>query len=154
VLTKLYLPDLTSERSLRNSPLDSQNNPWAKLCSTLSEHCTDLRRLGLWFDTKHLDGWTDRVCERLFFADLWSVRVVRGSGEGGGFVLALPELNRMQMKGRRETSEVGDSYLVGEALEGAPFRVVRGARPNYWEAHFARFSASQDVLTIDAGPGA
>jgi hypothetical protein len=116
----------------------------------------------MWFDIKHLDGWAGRVWETIFFADLWKVEVRRGGmggreRGGGRFVLALPELGRRP--GRQQTTEmdagIGDgAYLVGDAVQDAPFTVVRGMRPNYWAAHIARIRARQDVLTIDAPPPA
>jgi len=152
VLRELYLPDTpmaTSQRSIpANFPFDRGNNPWARLCAVLAGCGSGgLGKLNLWFDIRHLDGWTGRMWEREFFADMWGVEVRGGKGE---FLLALPELDGREVERRREREGVGEeSYLVGEVLEGAPFRVVRCARPDYWEAHLARIRARQDVLTID-----
>lgn len=158
-LKELYLPVThpPPQRSLPSTffPFSTQNNPWARTCAALAA-CTRLRRLSLWFDIRHLDGWTGRVWERIFFADLWAVRV------RGDFVLALPQLDAAGMRRRRPEGAASapgvDAYLAGEAvLDGAPFTVVRGPRPDYWAAHLGRVMARTrtraDVLAIEAGPG-
>ena len=93
-------------------------------------------------------------------APLDGVRVVKGK-----WTLALPRvdngvLNRESGAGRerdreKERRRVAREYLTDEdELSARPFVVVRGERPNYWEAHLSRVRArTEGVLMIEGPPG-
>jgi len=105
------------------------NNPWQKTCSKLSEQ-TRLRRLHVWFDLQDLRPWHSRVVETAFFDGLWGVCAA-------DFVLMLPELH---INNRGPSAELQAYLLEGETLEGAPFVVERGPRPNKWRLHLSRMN--------------
>lgn len=105
------------------------NNPWQKTCSMLSEQ-TRLRRLHVWFDLRDLRSWHSRVVETAFFDGLLGVRAAN-------FVLMLPELH---LNNRGQSVELQAYLLEGEKLEGAPFVVERGPRPNKWRVHLSRMN--------------
>lgn len=112
--------------------LTIDNNPWQTTCTLLAS-LTRLRRLHIWFDSRDLRPWRSRVDEKTFFARLWAVRA-------HDFVLMLPELHTGGGIGGGQSEDLNPLYLEGENLEGAPFVVERGPRPNKWRLHLSRMN--------------
>lgn len=103
-----------------------ERNPWEDLCRRLCA-LPGLRRLHLRLDSEDLRPWHKRVDERRFLARLLGVRA------RARCVLYLPDV-----PGSPELQGLPGRYLEGEALEGAPFEVRRGPRPNNWQLHLSR----------------
>jgi hypothetical protein len=125
------------------------NMPWSRLCETLAQ-CTSLRELNIWCDVK-MEQWQELVYERPFFESLFDITTVPRES----FVLALPHIHQPKnaLPPRPPMPGIQDSYLEGDNLDGVPFTVKRGPRPDYWEAFLAWERMNQrPVLTIDAGP--
>lgn len=87
-------------------------------------------------DSEDLRPWHKRVHEARFFARLARARAARD------FVLYLPDIpDEPERRGLPE-----GSYLEeGTAVDGAPFRIVRGPRPDNWQLHLSRVSLPQLV---------
>jgi len=125
-LAELYFPRTEQEGPFPTRPrrayITAQNNDWQRLCAQLAT-LPALHALRVWFDCKDLRPWHKRFAETPFFRGLWDVRARE-------FTLALPKLPV-----RRELEAA--MFLEGEALEGAPFVVERGPRPNNWLVHLS-----------------
>ncbi|KAB5577992.1 hypothetical protein GE09DRAFT_1214205 [Coniochaeta sp. 2T2.1] len=141
-----------------NFPFTRTDNPWSRLClalSRLSSNADHLRQLIVWLDHKNLTPWGERIYERGFLAPLDGVRVGRGRWR-----LALPRVDDDGGKKRSSTERdlerrrVAKEYLAEGEVVGRPFVVVRGERPDYWEAHLSRVRArTEGVLMIEGPPG-
>ncbi|KAK1752318.1 hypothetical protein QBC47DRAFT_390262 [Echria macrotheca] len=110
--------------------LSMANNPWARACESLARQ-PDLRSLYVWFDTRDLRAWWKRVSETNLFARLREVHVK----DRRRFILALPTLPEHTAAEWMPFGLPPHHFLVGDELEGAPFVVVRGERPNNWRVH-------------------
>lgn len=131
LLTELYFPgpDGEPQPHVAGLPVTCDNNPWEDLCARLCA-LPCLRRLHLRLDSEDLRPWHKRVHERRFLARLFGVRA-------RVCVLYLPEIPQAP-----ELQGLPGCYLEGDALEGAPFELQRGPRPNNWQLHLSRVSVS------------
>ncbi|KAB5545873.1 hypothetical protein GE09DRAFT_221828 [Coniochaeta sp. 2T2.1] len=135
-----------------NFPFTRTDNSWSRLCLALSR-LPDLRRLSIWLDHKSLTPWGERIYERSFLGPLGGVKVARGRWR-----LALPRVDDGQRMKRRSTERnlewrrVKEEYLTQEVLVDKPFAVVRGERPDYWEAHLSRVRARTEGVLMIEGP--
>ncbi|KAH6632276.1 hypothetical protein F5144DRAFT_603017 [Chaetomium tenue] len=102
--------------------LSMTHNPWQQLCDALVA-LPSLHNLHVWLDSSDLRPWHKRVSETRFLGRLFDVR----GPAPERFVLSLPELPERRGP---DTHVLGGQYLEGERLEGAPFTVERGPRPN------------------------
>ena len=89
-----------------------------------------LRRLRVWIDSKDLRPWHKAAAETDLFATLAEVR------KPTDFVLCLPDLPEDESKWG-----LPGRYLEGERLDGAPFHVERGERPNNWKVYLSTRAA-------------
>ncbi len=109
--------------------LSMAHNPWQRVCDALAA-LPQLQALRVWLDSSDLRPWHKRVSETRFFGRLFDVRVA--GGDVSKFVLGLPELPERRGP---DSQALQGQYLEGEKLEGAPFVLERGVRPNNWRVH-------------------
>ncbi|KAK4174884.1 hypothetical protein QBC36DRAFT_332702 [Triangularia setosa] len=105
--------------------ISMHSNPWQRVCDQLAL-LPNLQNLHVWFHTKDLRDWHKRMSETRFFARLFNVKVK----DRNRFVLALPDLPLKPKRGLPS-----HHFFDNENLEGAPFLVERGPRPNNWRVH-------------------
>lgn len=118
------------------------HNPWQQLCDALvALPPPHLHALRIWLDSSDLRPWHKRVSETRFLGRLFEVRGLARER----FVLGLPELPERRGP---DTHVLGEQYLEGERLEGAPFCVIRGPRPNNWRVHL------RNIVSVGAVAGA
>lgn len=131
LLTELYFPASDGEPQPHIGGgvvrATAKKNPWEDLCRRLC--AASLRRLHLRLDSEDLRPWHQRVDEVRFFEQLSRARAARAC------VLYLPDIPEAP-----EHQGLPGAYLEGERLEGAPFEVRRGPRPNNWQVHLSRVS--------------
>ncbi|KAK4663213.1 hypothetical protein QC763_606650 [Podospora pseudopauciseta] len=141
LMTELYFP--TSEENEGPNPtfghgnssngrsedshpgITMHSNPWQRVCDQLAL-LPNLHSLHIWFHTRDLRDWHKRMSETRFFAKLFNVKVK----DRNQFVLALPDLPLKPKRGLPS-----HHFFENETLEGAPFVVERGPRPNNWRVH-------------------
>ncbi|KAK3352599.1 hypothetical protein B0T25DRAFT_567878 [Lasiosphaeria hispida] len=138
LLTELYYPYSPAgpDPVSAGGHITMAHNPWARVCALLAQQpppgTTTLHSLRIWFDTRDLRPWHKRVSETRLFAGLLGVRVLRKPR----FLLELPELP-VETRTASEGLEANHFFAGDAVLDGAPFTVVRGPRPNNWRVHFA-----------------
>ncbi|KAK0726393.1 hypothetical protein B0T21DRAFT_385662 [Apiosordaria backusii] len=137
LMTELYFP--TSEEGEGPNPtfghsnnnddshpgISMDSNPWQRVCDQLAL-LPNLQNLYIWFHTRDLREWHKRMSETRFFARLFNVTVK----DRNKFILALPDLPLKPKRGLPS-----HHFFENETLEGAPFVVERGPRPNNWRVH-------------------
>lgn len=136
LFTELYFPGEGAARPhINGHPVTATQNPWADLCRRIVA-MPNLRQLHIYFDAEDLRPWHQRVNERKFFEQLFHARALN-------YVLYLPELpDNPELCGLPGTYVDGPQVTTGEE---APFRIVRGPRPNNWQLHLSRVSHLQLV---------
>lgn len=146
LITEIYYPPASSNgdegppaifAGRARPTLSMKHNPWQQLCDQLVE-LPNLQDLHIWFDASDLRPWHKRVSETRFFGRLLDVRV----SDKRRFVLGLPEL--AERRGP-DSQALQDHYLEGDKLDGLPFTLERGPRPNNWRVHM------QNIVTVGIG---
>jgi hypothetical protein len=146
-LTDFYLRPETDKAIIvgSRSNVTYRNNPWETLCRTLA-NMPHLRRLRIWIDTQDLRPWHKRAAETRLFASLFTIR------QCSDFVLCLPRLPEDETAKTLE-----NTYLEGDKLDDAPFRLERADRANSWHVylsdrqnHLSRRPMAQEVPIIHA----
>ena len=108
-----------------STPVNARNNVWETIGRALVA-MPNLRRLRVWVDSKDLRPWHKAAAETRIFARLAEVR------QPADFVLSLPSLPEDEA-----ARDLAGCYLEGEELEGKPFRVERGERPDKWKVYLS-----------------
>ncbi|KAK5657825.1 hypothetical protein OQA88_2898 [Cercophora sp. LCS_1] len=156
LLTELYFPydelaDPSSDGPILtgSARLSMSNNPWARVCDLLAQQ-QSLQSLRVWFDTRDLRPWHKRVSETRLFGRLFDVKIANRDK----FVLALPELPERNWEEDTEYFPHGlaaHHFLEGKVTENAPFKVIRGPRPNNWRVHMGDRFGERFLVGLGAG---
>ena len=102
------------------TPVNARSNVWETACRALAA-MPQLRRLRIWIDSRDLRPWHEAAAETRLFASLAQIRRPQH------FVLCLPKLPDDDA-----ARSLPGLYLEGAELDGKPFKVERGDRPNKW----------------------
>ncbi|KAK3389633.1 hypothetical protein B0H63DRAFT_464082 [Podospora didyma] len=134
ILSELYFPPTETEgrgphgrrqeRVVASKYVSMEANPWATVCDHLVA-MPNLHDLRIWFDTRDLRPWHNRVSEARLFAKLAQVNVQSSKSR---FILALPTLAANRGLDPQH-------FFEGDCLEDLPFVVERAPRANNWEIH-------------------